>query len=147
MQVQTRIDVDNTPLIIGGNPKAKESEVVAQDAGHTSDLVYGTLMSYNPTSQKWTPFANEAATNGTQIPTGIILAKVLEADIVAGDVENIPILVGDAVINKDLLTIENAKLLTTIINVPTNLNKTVEEVLRWIGIFMSDVVDATSFEN
>jgi hypothetical protein len=147
MTVQSRSDIDNTPFILGGNPVQSESETVAQDAGRTADMVYGTLMSQNPSTKIWSSFVDETGINGTQIPMGVLLRTLPTADIVAGNVENVPILTGNAILNKDLLTIENSKTLDTVVNSPTNLNKRVEDLLKWLGIFMADVIDTTGFEN
>ena len=147
MAVQSRQDYSSTPFILQGSGMSKTGQTLLQDAGRSGDLVRHTLMSFDPSTAKWVPFTDETATDGTQIPTGIIMASVTEASIVAGDVLNIPILVRGVVVDKNALVIENSKTLATIVNVPTSLNKSVEELLRWTGIFMQDTTDINRFEN
>jgi hypothetical protein len=141
-------DVTNRPFILSDDSLVKEAETVVQDAARgTADMERFTLMSYDPATGKWSPFIDETAIDGTQIPMGILLAKILAADIVAGDVVDSPILVGRAVIDSGQLVIEASKTLATVVNVPTNLNKTVEELLRWVGIFCAATIAIEEFEN
>ena len=147
MSVQNSANVTNFPFILDGNSKDKPLETIAQDAGRTVDLARYTLMSYNPTTTKWVPFTDETATDGTQIPSGIVLATVEYEAIVAGDVEDVPILIANAEFDQNQLVIENSKTLATIVNVPTSLNKSVEELLRWAGLIASDTIPIDEFEN
>jgi hypothetical protein len=148
MSVQVSANITNRPFILNGEGVSKDTETVLQDAVRSGAMVRYTLMSYNPTSKKWVPFTDETATDGTQIPTGILLASLTEAEIQAGDVVDVPILVGRMLtVDRDQLVIENSKTLDTIVNVPTNLNKSVEELLRWTGIFMGYTIPVEDFEN
>lgn len=148
MAVQVRTDNSTVPFLRRGSALCKEAATVVQDAGRgTADMVQYTLMVYDPATAKWNSFTNEAATNGTQIPKGILLKTLAAAAIVAGDVVNVPILVGDAVVDQNQLVIENSKTLATVVNVPANLNQSVEDLLRWVGIYTEDTVDIDSFEN
>jgi hypothetical protein len=148
MSVETYADVTNRPFILNDDSLTKEAETVVQDAGRgTADMERNTLMSYDPATGKWSPFIDETETDGTQIPMGILQSKILAADIVAGDVVDVPILVGNAVIDQNQLVIEASKTLATVVNVPVGLNKTVEELLRWIGIFCADTIAIEEFEN
>jgi len=149
MNVQARADITNRAFILAGKPISlvKESETFLQDAGRSGDIEAYTLVSYNPTSKKWVVFEDETATDGTQIPAGVVLQAITEAAIKAGDVVNIPVLIGDAIIAEDLLVIESSKTLDTIINVPTNLNKSVEQMLRMIGIVTEATVNIDELEN
>lgn len=143
MQVQVKTDLENKPFILFGMGLIKSAQTVAQDAGRTADMEYGTLMSYNPATEKWVPFTDETATDGTQIPGGFLLQTLATADIVAGDVEDVQILVGDAIVDSGQVVIENSKTLATVVNVPTNLNKSVEELLRWLGLYPRSTIDIT----
>ena len=146
MAVQASSDITNKPFILGGPGLTKQAETVAQDAQRSGDMAVYTLMAKNPSTGKWTPFTDETATDGTQYPRGVLLKKLTEAEIKAGDVVNTPILVGDAIVDQNQLTIENSKTLATIVNVPTNFNTAVEDLLRQIGIFMQDTVDISELE-
>lgn len=146
MSVQTRTDFSNLAFVLQGTGKYKVG-TVAQDAGRSTVMARHTLMAYNPTTQKWEPFTDETAVDGTQYPRGIMQAELTAAQVVAGDVSDVPILVGGVIIDKNALVIENSKTLATIVNVPTNLNSSVEDLLRWSGIYMQDTDDIDGFEN
>jgi hypothetical protein len=145
VQVQT----DNTikDLVRFGHAAVKQGQTLKQDAGRSAILVWGTLMAKVSATQKWIPFTNEASTDGTAIPQGIYVGDdIAVADIVAGDVEDLEILVGAwVIIDQNLLTIENSKALTTVITVGTTDKRTVEDHLSESGIFMQDTVAISSF--
>lgn len=149
MSVQVSQNTSNVPFVRQGFPIAleKESETIVQDAGRSGDMVAKTLMVYDPATGKWTSFTDETATDGTQFPRGILLKTIPEADIVAGDVEDVPILVGGAIVDQNQVVIENSKTLATVINSPAGINVTVEDFLRSLSIFMEDTVDVDGYEN
>jgi small-conductance mechanosensitive channel len=145
VQVQT----DNTLDILyrGEIVVIKQNQVLLQDAGRSGDLVYGTLMAKISASQKLVPFTDETAVDGSAIPYGFYIgADIPEADIIAGDVEDIQLLIGGVVhVDQNLITIENTKLLTTVIQVGTTLEKTVNDWLELQGLYMQDTVEISSF--
>jgi len=144
MAVQVKTDLSNKPFILTLNPLVKDAEVVVQDAGRSGNMVINTLMAFDPATSKWNSFTNETATDGTQFPRGILLKTLTEAEIKAGDVADVPILVGEAVVDSAQLVIENSKTLNTVINVPTNFNTAVEEFLRMLNIYMESTIDITA---
>lgn len=145
MAVQVKTDLTNKPFVLSLQSLAKDAETVLQDGGRSGDMLIHTLMSFNPTSQKWVPFSNEAATNGEQFPRGILMKTLTEAEIQAGDVLNVPILIGEAIIDSTQLVIESSKTLNTVINQPANINVAVEEFLRQLNIYTEDTIDTTEF--
>lgn len=149
MALQTRLDINLTPLIRGGQSAVEHDAVLLTDGGRSTVLVFGTLLAQLVATEKYVPFTDETATDGTAIPSGIYIGPdIPAADIVAGDVLDIPVLVGNGVyVDFNKLTIENSKLLTTIINTGTVNARTVRDQLRWLGIFGVETVDITSFEN
>jgi hypothetical protein len=148
MTIQSRLDNTNVTFILSGAPVMKEAETLKQDAGRSGALAKYTLMAYDSANAKWVPFTDETATDGTQIPKGISLASATEAEIKAGDIANFPVLVGRSItIDKDQLVIENSKTLATVVDVPANLKATVEELLRWTGIFCEKSVNIDELEN
>lgn len=148
MSVQTRQDNVNFPFIRAGTTYTKESQTVVQDAGRSGAMAKNTVMAYDPATSKWNSFTDETATDGTQFPRGILLATLSEAEIKAGDVVNVPILVGGCcTVDLDLLVIENSKTLATVINVPAGLNTTVELELRKLGIFVEAGIAVDRLEN
>jgi hypothetical protein len=148
MAVQATQNNITVPFSRDGEAFVKDNEVVLTNGARSGAMAPYTLMAQNPTTQKWVPFTDNTATDGTQWPRGILLINLTEAQIKAADVVDVPILVGGRglVVDKNQLVIENSKLLTTVINVPTNSNKTVETCLREIGIFMQDTVDIDAYQ-
>lgn len=145
--VQVQTDNEVKDLIRFGHAAIKQGQTLKQDAGRSGDLVWGTLMAKVSATQKWIPFTNEASTDGTAIPQGVYLGDdIAEADIIAGDVEDLQILVGAWVIlDQNLITIENTKTLATVITVGTTDKRTVEDHLGESGIFMQDTIEISSF--
>ena len=144
MAVQRKTDLSNKPFILTLMALIKGAEVVVQDAGRSGDMLINTLMVKDPATGKWTSFTDETGTDGTQFPRGILRRELTEAEIKAGDVSDVPILVGDAVVDSAHLVIENSKTLATVINVPVNINVTVEDFLAQLGIWMESTIDTTA---
>ncbi len=136
MTAQARVDVNTTPFILYDYPASRrDNAVIAQDAGRAADLAPYTLMSQIAATGKWVPFTDETATNGTAIPRGIFVPSELQgaiaqADIVAGDVVDVPIITFGAKFDEGKLVIENSKTLDTIIATTTVNAKTVRQALE-----------------
>ena len=149
MAVQSRLDIDITPFFLSGNVLTKDSEIIAQDAGRTEDLLQYTLMAQIAADKKWVPFTDETATYGTAIVKGIYTGGDIDAAaIAAGDVEDIAIVVGGstATFAEDKLIIENSKTLDTIIEAGTINAHRVEDDLNGIGLYPESTVDISSYE-
>lgn len=145
MGVQTRTDYTNQPFILSGDALAKETETFLQDAGRTTTLARYTLVSKISASGKWVPFTDETASNGSEFPAGIIMADIASAELVAGDVVNVPVIVGsDITIDRSQLVIENSKTLATVI---TSSGLTVEDELQRRGIYVESTRAVDDFEN
>jgi hypothetical protein len=142
MAVQASSTVTNKPFIREGGGYVKNG-TVAQIAVRTGAMALYTVMSYNPTTGQWHPLTNIAATDGTQRPAGILMKALTELELEAGDIASVPILIGNALVDKDQVILENSVTLATIITVPTNGAISVEDELRRIGIFVTDTVDTT----
>lgn len=149
MTVQSRLDNANVPFILTGVPFVRETETVAQDEARLVDMAKYTLMSYDPTNANWVPFTDETATDGTQFPRGILMATLSAAEIAAGDVVDVPILVGSSItVDGEQLVIENSKTLATIINVPANINVCVRDALvMTAAIYVESVEYPDGYEN
>ena len=149
MAVQSSQNNTTVPFIRDGVAYEKDNEVLVQDGGRSGNMVPYTLMAQNPSTLKWEPFSDETATDGTQWPRGILMREYTEAAIQAADIPDVPILVGGKglVIDSGQLVIESSKTLATVINVPANTNKTVETVLREIGIFVQVTIDVDAYQN
>jgi hypothetical protein len=95
MAVQVRLDVDLTPLIRGGQSAVEQNAILLTDAGRSVPLVFGTLLSKVAASGKYVPFTDEAAVDGSALPSGVYIGPdIPAADIVAGDVPELPIYLG-----------------------------------------------------
>lgn len=148
MNVQASIQNKILAFVLAGLNLTRNDAVIVQDAGRTADLLFGTVMAKVAATQKWTPFILETATDGTANPQGIYLGPdIAFADIVAGDVVDIAICVGDAVVDLNQLVIEDSKTLDTIIGVTSVNARTVRDQLAFRGIFAEDTINISSFEN
>lgn len=141
MPVQARANIDTRQLVIDGIANVKTDQTFEQDAGRASDVLVNTLVVLETSTGKWNTFTNEA----TQLPGGIILQTLAQADVVAGDVDGVSILTGgNCVIDSTMLVIENSKLLTTAL---TGLDVTVEQFMGMLGIFVKAGVNIDEHEN
>lgn len=149
MAVQASLNVATYEIVKDGNAYAKANETFLQDAGRGTAILYKrTVVSKIAATGKWVPFTDETATDGSQIPAGILLQDIAAADLVAGDVVDIPVLCGaGCTVDEDATIVENSKTLATVITVPTNIALTVEDCLRLRGIFMAPTIDIDEFEN
>ena len=153
MSVQSRQNNSSVPFIRFAYPGALEQlAIIAQDAGRSTVLAFGTLMAKIAATQKWVPFTDETAVDGSAVPAGIYIGpNIAAADIVAGDVSENQILVGAALIDLNQLVIENSKTLDTVINATGGADniviQTVRDFLANRGIFVEDTVDISAFEN
>lgn len=148
MPVQVSTNYQNEPFILKGDGIVREQETVVQDAGRSGAMVKYTLMVNDPATNKWTSFTDETATDGTQYPRGILLADLTEAEIKAGDVAGVPILVGGGVLfDTEQLTIENTKTLATVINVPANFNTSVRDFLVMVGLIPESTYPQDAYQS
>lgn len=149
MSVQTSIQNKVLAFILSGIAISRPDAIILQDSGRGSvALVFGTLMAKVAASQKWVPFTSETATTGAANPQGIYIgADITGAALVAGDVIDSPILVGNAIVDLNQIVIENSKTLDTIIGVTSVNARTVRDQLAFRGIFAEDTVNISSFEN
>lgn len=148
MTVQTRLDVNNEPLILKGEGQFRQV-TVATNGSRSGDIVWGTVMAKIGSSGKWVPWTAVDATDGSQFPIGILYqADLAEADIQAGDIEDVVMLVGGPVrIDEEQITFENSLSKASVITVPTNIGITGEDSLRNKGIELQPAVSLTGHEN
>lgn len=150
MAVSVRLDNVNAPFILGGYPYTDQVAVLSQDGARATVLAFGTVMAKIAATQKWEPFTNAAAIDGTAIPLGIYVGDdVLAATLVAGDVTDAAILVGGGGVLVDVnqLTIENSLTLATVIAAGAIAAQTVRDFLANIGIFVENTVATSAAEN
>ena len=99
---------------------------------------------------KFVPFEDETAVDGTAIVRGIYVGNdIAEAVIIAGDVVDVPIVVGGdmATYDKDKVVVENSKTLATIVDTGAVNAHTVADDLARIGLFDESTVSINGFEN
>lgn len=154
MSVQASANINTRPFVLVELPIALrlDDAIIFQDAGRATPLTSKTLMAKIAATGKWVPFTDETAVDGTAIPAGVYdpegaLGDIAAADIVAGDVVDVPILIFGARFDKDQLVIENSKTLATVIGAATVQAKTVEDVLREKSLIAEDTISASSPEN
>lgn len=153
MAQQVRQNNTNAPNILySGIALTEHDAVLEQDAARATVLGYGTLMAKVAASQKWVPFTDETAVDGSAVPLGIYVGEdVTAAALVAGDVTDAAILVGgQALVDEEQLIIENSKTLATLISALAAAPLwivSVRDVLRMVGIFVESTIATSGFEN
>jgi hypothetical protein len=149
MALQVRNNNTNIPFTVAGEGVSEHNATISQDAGRTTSLVFGTVMAKIAATGLYEPLTTVTATDGTAIPTAIYVGPDIDAaDLVAGNVIDVPMLVGrSVVVDRSQVVLENSLTLDTVITIGTYDIRTVEDHLRNTGIFMQNVVDVTAFEN
>lgn len=148
MGVQARQDNNTVPFIKDGNSLVRNNVTLLKDAGRTAVLAPYTLLARVLASGKFVPFTDPTATDGTGRPSAIYLGEeIAAATIAADDVVGLMVLVGNAIIDKNQLVIENSKTLDTILATTTVNAVTVQDELERKGIFCTESVDISSQEN
>lgn len=144
MAFQTRTDFDLTPILRYGEALIRDNETLLQDAGRSGDLVTYTVMSRDPATNKLVPLTNAAATDGTEIPTGLSAQSATEAAIKAGDVTGFQLYIKTGRIDEDSIVIENSLTLETEL---TNQNMTIRDMLMKMNIIPESGQDIDRPEN
>lgn len=150
MAVQNSIVNRNKPFILTGLAFSRGDQILFTDAGRTTPLLFGTLLAKIAATQKWVPFISETATDGSAFPQGVYIGPdIAAADIVAGDIADLSVLVGGGgvSVDADQVVIENSKTLNTIIDAVTVTARTVKDQLSFRGIFIEDTIEISSQEN
>lgn len=145
MAVQDRLDVSAKALVLSGDAKVIDSATIAQDAGATAGLASGAVVSQNPTSGKWQLLDDASATDGTEVPRGVLVQDIELAALQAGDVANCSIMVGGPVtVDRDELSFGGSVTLDTVI---ASQKARVDVLLNNIGIFAESVSYLSQKEN
>jgi hypothetical protein len=150
MAVQNRVDNTTVPLITSGYSFVRNGDI-AQDAHRTTALLYGTVMAQIAATGLWTPFVAVNGVDGSAIPRGIYLGdEIAAADLVAGNVEDVPILVGGVcTVNESEVVFDDGTLsAASVIGAASIHAVTARMALQQAsGIFMELSVDISEFEN
>ena len=151
MAVQTRVNNDTTPFILGGQSLIKKG-VIAQNGARTTVLKKYTVLAQVASTGKYTPYVSASQITGASVPSAIYLGDdIAAADLVAGDIEDVDILVGGGcLVDKNQVvfddgTLSNASVVIAIANAFWTL--TAEKCLGLFGIYQQDTIDISEIEN
>lgn len=103
---ETYVETTKQSIVIDGVPQSAVV-VLAQDAGRTTDVVTGAILGYIATSGKVVAF-DPTATDGSAVNLAVHTGPTIAfADIVAGDIAGVPVVVGGNVkVREDLLVLD-----------------------------------------
>ena len=152
MAVQNSINVQNKPFIMSGQAFSVEGAIV-QDQGRTAILKKYTVLAKIASSGKYTPFVSLTKTTGASIPCAVYLGEdIAAADLVAGDVTDLPILIGGtAQVDTDQIVFDGGTLSLASVVTGAAANPyfvtTAEDCLGMFGIYDANTVNVTSYEN
>jgi len=154
MGVQNRVDIDTRPFILESLPSCKriDKAVILTDAARTTPLLSRTLMAKIAATGKWVTYTDETAVDGTAKPAGIYdpegsLGDIPAADIVAGDITDVPIIIFGALFDDSKLVIENSLTLSTIIATGTIQSETVSDALIKLSLIPQSTISGSLPEN
>ena len=149
MTVQVSLDNNVKGFIIFGHALVKNGTIV-QNGARSTVLKKYTVLSQIASTGKYTPFVATNLTTGASVPCAIYLGEdIPAASLVAGDVEDLPILVGGGCnVDKNQLVWDgNTQSAASVINTGTIEARTAENALMQIGIAIEDTVMLDSYEN
>lgn len=152
MAVQTRLNNDTTPFILGGQ-SLKKVGVIAQNGARTTTLKKYTVLAQIASTGKYTPYVSTSQTTGASVPCAIYLGDdIAAADLVAGDVTGVDILVGGGcLVDKNQIVFDDGILSNTTVVNGAAANPyfvvTAEKCLSLFGIFQQDTIDISEIEN
>jgi hypothetical protein len=151
MAVQTRVNNDTTPFILGGQSLIKKG-TIAKNVSRTTVLKKYTVLAQLVSGGKYTPFVALNATTGASVPTAIYMGDdIAAADLAAGDIEDVDILVGGGcLVDKNQVvyddgTLSNASVVIAIASAFWTM--TAEKCLGLFGIYQQDTIDISEIEN
>jgi hypothetical protein len=138
--MQVRLDIDTSDILIQELPTAfrEDFATFAQDAAIAQDLAQYTLVGKIAASGKWKLY-DPAAVDGSALKLGVYMGPVVaQADIVAGDVTDLPILYANARLVEGKLVIEGATTLETVIGATTVNATTVRDAFMRQGVIFQE---------
>jgi hypothetical protein len=151
MAVQNRADQSNTPLILSDDSDVMNGTIIQDERrGAGVDLLYGTVMAQISASGLWTPFVSVAGVDGSGVPRGIYLGDDIAAsDLVEDNIEDCPILVGNARVNEQLVIWDQDILDADTVVAPATVEaRTARKALAdAANIRLEETVDSTAHEN
>jgi hypothetical protein len=149
MAVQARRDQSTEPLILSDSSDVENGDIV-QDAQRAADLLFGTVMAQVAATELWTPWVAVNGVDGSAYPRGIYLGDTIPAaDLVAGNVRGVPILVGNARVNENAVVFDQDTLnAASVIGAATIHAVTGRKaILQTANIRLQDTVAISDHEN
>ena len=149
MAYQGRDDLSTTPLVLSDSSDVEMGDI-AQNEERTTDLLFGTVMAQIAATGLWTPFNSVVGDDGGAVPRGIYLGDdIAAADLADADIEDVPILVGNARVNEDLVVWDDDTLSAATVVAPGTVEaRTARRALEESADIRLEVtVDATAHEN
>jgi hypothetical protein len=150
MGVQARQDNTTEPLLLDGVSYVRDASI-AQDENRTTPLLKNTVMAQIAATRLWVPFNDLTTEGGTSVPRGIYVGSDIEADdLVDGDIEDVPIMVGGAcTVNENLVVWDDDTLdADSIVNAGDIESRTARMALQESsGIYLEDTVSISEYEN
>jgi hypothetical protein len=151
MSVQVRQNNDTTPFILAGQSLIKKGTIV-QNGARATVLKKYTVMAQLVSGGKYTPFVALNATTGASVPTAIYMGDdIAAADLVAGDIEDVDILVGGGcLVDKNQVVFDDGALsnASVVIAIASAFwTMTAEKCLGLFGIYQQDTIDISEIEN
>lgn len=132
--MEARTEFDTSTLIIGGEGRTKTDGVLTQNGSRSGNLVTGTLLGLIASTGKFVPADPTDPARSANLAV-YIGADITEADIIAGDVSGLDLLVGgDVTIREDLLVLENGAL----DDASGGGTNTMRQELQRVGIFVQE---------
>lgn len=151
MPVQTRLNNDTVPFIMAGQSLVKTG-IIVQNGARATVLKKYTVLAQIASTGKYTPFVSLTTTTGASVPSAIYLGEdIAAADLVAGDVGDLDILVGGGcLVDKNQVvfdggTLSNSSVVLAIANAFWTM--TAEKCLGLFGIYQQDTIDISEIEN
>ena len=149
MAYQSRADLSNTPLILSDESDVENHDLI-QDEERTTDLLFGTVMAQIAASGLWTPFISVVGVDGSGVPRGIYLGDdIVAADLVAENIVDVPILVGNARVNESEVVWDDDTLDADTVVAPATVEaRTARRALEEsVNIRLEATVRTTAHEN
>jgi hypothetical protein len=149
MAFQEREDLSNTPLILSDESDVENHDII-QNGDRTTELLYGTVMAQIAASGLWTPFVSVAGTDGSGVPRGIYLGdNIAAADLADDNIEDVPILVGNARVNESEVIWDDDTLDADTVVAPATVEaRTARRALEEsVNIRLEATVTTTAHEN
>ena len=153
MAVQSRSDNTTVPLILSENSLVKNGTVMDLNAQRLGPILRGTLMAkVVGADELWTPWVAVNGIDGSAVPRGIYLGddiSLAELSDAEGMIEDVPILVGNATVNENLIICDQDILnFESIIGAATIWAVSGRLALKSAAnIYLEDTVDISEFEN